>query len=124
MHIPAELLYAETHEWVRLTGRNAVIGITDFAQHSLGDITYVDLPSVGDALVAGREMGVVESVKAASDLYAPVSGVVVAVNESLADQPERINQSPYDEGWMIRAELSDEPSGLLSADDYGKTAHD
>ena len=124
MDIPSELLYTDTHEWIRLDGKNAEIGITDFAQHSLGDITYVELPAVGDILVAGREMGVVESVKAASDLFAPVSGVVVAVNDGLGDHPEWINQSPYAEGWMIRAELSGEPRGLLSADDYGKVARD
>ena len=118
MNNPTDILYAKTHEWVRVEGEEAVIGITDHAQHALGDITYVELPAVGDTLAAGQEMGAVESVKAASDLYSPVSGEVVAVNEVLNDSPEVVNQSPYEQGWMVRVRLSSAPSCLLSAAEY------
>ena len=118
MNHPTDILYAKTHEWVRVEGEEAVIGITDHAQHALGDITYVELPAVGDTLAAGQEMGAVESVKAASDMYSPVSGEVVAVNEVLNDSPEVVNQSPYEQGWMVRVRLSSAPSGLLSAAEY------
>ena len=118
MNNPTDILYAKTHEWVRVEGEEAVIGITAHAQHALGDITYVELPAVGDTLAAGQEMGAVESVKAASDLYSPVSGEVVAVNEVLNDSPEVVNQSPYEQGWMVRVRLSSAPSGLLSAAEY------
>ena len=118
MNNPTDILYAKTHEWVRVEGEEAFIGITDHAQHALGDITYVELPAVGDTLAAGQEMGAVESVKAASDLYSPVSGEVVAVNEVLNDSPEVVNQSPYEQGWMVRVRLSSAPSGLLSAAEY------
>lgn len=120
MNAPANLSYTDTHEWVRLENNEAVLGITEFAQHSLGDITYVELPAVGDTLTAGQEMGTVESVKAASDLFAPVSGTVLAVNENLADQPELLNASPYDKGWMLRVSLSEQPSGLIDAAAYEK----
>ncbi|MDR1489351.1 MAG: glycine cleavage system protein GcvH, partial [Desulfovibrio sp.] len=115
MSVRKDLLYSRTHEWVRLEGEEAVVGITHFAQDQLGDITFVELPGVGDILVAGKEMGSVESVKAASDLFSPVSGEVVAVNESLANAPEKVNASPYDEGWMVRLRISGAPSGLLDA---------
>lgn len=120
MNAPANLSYTDTHEWVRLENNEAVLGITEFAQHSLGDITYVELPAVGDTLTAGQEMGTVESVKAASDLFAPVSGTVLAVNENLADQPELLNASPFDKGWMLRVGLSEQPAGLLDAAAYEK----
>ena len=120
MSNPTNLLYAESHEWVRVEGEEAVLGITDHAQHALGDITYVELPAVGDSLAAGQEMGVVESVKAASDLYSPVAGEVIAVNETLNDTPELVNQDPYDQGWMVRVKLAAQPAGLLSAADYEK----
>lgn len=120
MNAPADLFYTDTHEWVRLENDEAVLGITEYAQHSLGDITYVELPAVGDTLTEGKEMGTVESVKAASDLFAPVSGTVTAVNEELADHPELLNQAPYEGGWMLRVALSGRPSGLLSAADYEK----
>ncbi len=124
MNNPTNLLYAESHEWVRVEGDEAVLGITDHAQHSLGDITYVELPAVGDTLASGQEMGVVESVKAASDLYSPVQGEVVAVNEALNDTPELVNQSPYEQGWMVRVKLSAQPDGLLSAADYEKVCQE
>ena len=112
MNIPANLSYTDTHEWVRLENSEAVLGITDYAQHSLGDITYVELPAVGDTLTQGAEMGTVESVKAASDLFSPVSGTVTAINEELANHPELVNQAPYEGGWMVRVALSGQPAGL------------
>jgi glycine cleavage system H protein len=117
---PAELKYAPTHEWVRIEGDIATVGITDHAQDALGDLVYVELPEVGDTVAAHDEAGVVESVKAASDIYAPVSGEIVAVNEALADAPEIINSDPYHDGWMYRIRMSDaaELEDLLSAEDY------
>ena len=120
MNIPDNLLYRGSHEWVRIEGKEAVIGITHYAQEQLGDVTYVDLPAVGTQLVVGKEFGSIESVKAASDLYAPVSGSVIAVNETLAGAPETVNQSSYGDGWMLRVSLSAEPAGLLNAADYAK----
>lgn len=103
-----QIKYAKTHEWVRLEGENeAVIGISDYAQNSLGDITFVELPSAGDRLTKGDSFGVVESVKAASDLYAPVNGEVLAVNEELEDAPEKVNDSATGDGWMLRVRLDD-----------------
>ena len=122
MTFPQNLLYAESHEWVRLEGEEAVIGITSFAQEQLGDITYVDLPAVGAAIKQGAEMGSVESVKAASEIYAPVSGEVVEANTDLDASPEVINESPYDGGWMIRVKLASPPSGLMSAEEYEEHA--
>lgn len=118
--LPEELKYADTHEWARLEGDIVVVGITDHAQDALGDVVYVELPEVGDTLVAGDEAGVVESVKAASDIYTPVSGEIVAINEALEDAPETLNESPYDEGWMFKVRISDasELESLLNAADY------
>lgn len=121
-NIPAELRFAKSHEWVRLESDGTVtIGITDYAQNSLGDITYVQVPKVGATLKAGEVLGVVESVKAASDLYAPVAGTVVAANPVLETTPEAVNQSPYGEGWMIKVkpETPDALAGLLDAAGYG-----
>ncbi|MBQ8837701.1 MAG: glycine cleavage system protein GcvH [Bacteroidales bacterium] len=101
------LYYSESHEWVKVDGDVAVIGITDFAQHSMGALSYVDMPEVEDELSVGEEFGAVESVKAASDLYAPVSGTVVEINEALEDAPELLNQDPY-ANWIIKVEMSDE----------------
>lgn len=117
-----DLLYTKTHEWVRVEDSIAVIGITDFAQEQLGDITYVELPAVGAVLEAGQEMGSVESVKAASELFSPVSGEVVAVNEELEATPEKVNADPFGEGWMLRVRLSAEPAGLLSPEEYEEIA--
>ena len=122
-NIPAELRYAKSHEWLRLESDGTVtIGITDYAQNSLGDITYVQVPKVGAALKTGETFGVVESVKAASDLYAPVSGSVVAVNAKLDSAPETVNQSPYGEGWMLKLKPADlaATASLLDAAAYGK----
>lgn len=124
-NIPADLKFTADDEWVRVAGegKQVTIGITDFAQDSLSDIVYLELPEVGDEFNAGGTYGVVESVKAAADLYAPVSGKVVAVNDNLADTPELINSDPYGEAWMIQIEMSnpDEVKGLMDADAYKKS---
>ena len=117
MNVPKHLKYAKSHEWVRLEGETAVIGLTDHAQHELTDIVYVELPEVGARVEAGKECAVVESVKAASDIYAPVTGDVVAVNEELSSAPELVNDDPYGKGWMFKVKVS-ELGELLSADDY------
>ena len=96
--------FAATHEWVRLEGGSATVGITDHAQSQLGDVIFLELPAVGDAITAGEKFGVIESVKAASDLYAPVSGTVAAVNAAVVDRPELVNSDPYGEGWMLRVD--------------------
>ena len=122
-NVPADLRYAKSHEWLKAAADGtATVGITDYAQNSLGDITYVQLPKVGDTLAAGAIFGVVESVKAASDLYAPAAGTVVAVNDALASAPDTVNRSPYDDGWMIKLTLANpaEADALLSPADYGK----
>ena len=112
--------YQESHEWIRIEGDEAVIGISDYAQSELNDVVYVDLPEVGDALEQGDEFGSVESVKAASELYMPASGEVIAVNSELEDSPERVNEDAFGEGWMIRIRLADldELQDLLDADAY------
>jgi glycine cleavage system H protein len=118
---PKELGYRETHEWVRNEGDGTVtVGITDYAQDSLGDIVYVELPELGDELDLGQEAGVVESVKAASDVFAPLTGTVIAINEALEDAPEIINASPYGDGWFYRLRLADpaELDDLLDAQGY------
>ena len=122
-NVPSELKYAKSHEWLKIeTDGTALVGITDYAQNSLGDITFVQVPKVGAALKAGETFGVVESVKAASDVYAPVAGTVLEVNKALDANPEKVNQSPYADGWMLRLKLSDPAAAgsLLSAADYGK----
>ena len=120
MSVPNNLKYAKSHEWVRVEGETAVVGISDHAQHELTDIVYVELPPVGDRVEAGKECAVVESVKAASDIYAPVTGDIVAVNEELTRTPELVNQDPYGKGWMFKVKLSDlaELGELLSPTDY------
>ncbi|WP_406676744.1 glycine cleavage system protein GcvH [Moorella sp. ACPs] len=120
MEFPANLYYSKDHEWVEVEGNRARIGITDYAQESLGDIVFVELPQVGDELAAGDSFGVVESVKSASDVYAPVGGKVVAVNEALLDSPQDINADPYGKGWMIELEMSDpaEVEDLMDAGAY------
>ncbi len=118
MMIPDDLLYSKSHEWVRFDEGEAVVGITHFAQEQLGDLTYIELPGIGDMVTAGDEMGTVESVKAASEIYSPVDGEVVAVNSALEDSPGLVNDDPYGEGWMIRVKTSGEPRGLLNPDEY------
>ncbi len=115
---PKELRYLKTHEWVRIEGEEAVIGITDYAQDSLGDIVYVELPEVGTNLGAGEFFGVIESVKASSDLYSPVGGEVLTINEALRDDQSPISNDPYNAGWMIRLKVSGEEGELLDADAY------
>jgi glycine cleavage system H protein len=124
-NIPADLRYAKSHEWLKVAADGtALVGITDYAQSSLGDITFAQLPKVGAALKAGEAFGVVESVKAASDVYAPVSGTVLEVNKALDANPEKLNQSPYGEGWMMKLKLANpaDANALLGAADYGKLA--
>lgn len=118
---PNELKYAASHEWARLLDDNVVeVGISDYAQESLGDVVYVELPEVGASVSAGEECCAVESVKAASDIYAPVSGEIVGVNEELDGEPELLNEEPYVRGWMFRIKANDisELEGMLSAEDY------
>lgn len=122
-NIPADLRYAKSHEWLKVAADGtALVGITDYAQNSLGDITFVQLPKVGAALKAGETFGVVESVKAASDVYAPAAGTVLEVNKALDANPEKLNQSPYAEGWIMKLKLVNPTEGgaLLSPEDYGK----
>jgi len=124
MNIPQELKYSREHEWVRVEGNRATVGITDFAQHQLGDVVFVEVPTVGAAVTAGQGFSVVESVKAVSDIYAPVSGTVVAVNDALTDAPETINGDPYGAGWIAVIEMSkpDELDSLLDSAGYEKFA--
>lgn len=120
MNTPKDLRYSEEHEWVKVEGDKVRIGITDFAQDELGDIVFVELPEVGDELEADEPFGSVESVKTVSELYAPVSGKVVEINEDLDDSPEYVNESPYEKAWMVVVEPSDnsEIDQLMNADDY------
>ena len=120
MEFPAELKYTKEHEWVRVEGTRVTVGITDFAQEELGDVVFVELPEVNTTISANDTFGVVESVKAVSDLYCPISGEVVEINHNLEDQPELVNEAPYGNGWMIVIELSNpqDLDALLSAADY------
>lgn len=119
-NVPKDLKYTEEHEWIIMEGNRGRIGITDYAQDALGDVVYVELPEVGEELVKDDTFGTVESVKAASDLYSPVSGKVVEVNEELEDSPELVNESPYEDGWMIVVEVEDEAEleELLTPEEY------
>lgn len=116
--LPEDLSYNESHEWIRIEGDSARIGISDYAQNQLGDIVFVELPEVGDHLEKGREFGTVESVKAVAEIYAPVGGEVKAVNEELAEAPELVNKDPYGRGWMIELSSVDGTEDLLSPNDY------
>src|SRR6185437_1999077 len=117
----ADRRYTKTHEWVSLDGKHATIGITDFAQSQLGDVVFLELPSTGRKLAARETFGVIESVKAASDLYSPVAGRISAVNEKLASKPELINSDPYGDGWILKLELAgDLPADLLDETEYRK----
>jgi glycine cleavage system H protein len=120
MQIPAYLYYAKTHEWVRLDEDVAVVGITDFAQSQLSDVTFVELPEIDTEVTAGDEIAVVESVKAASDIYAPVNGTIIDVNSALEDAPEAINDAPYESGWLFKLKLRKEEDvdDLMSAEEY------
>ena len=121
-NIPGDLRYGKSHEWVRVSGDTAVVGISDHAQHELPDVVFVELPALGRKLKAGESCAVVESVKTASDVYAPVSGEVVAANAELAQHPDLVNSAPYGEGWFFKIKLADpgELDRLLSPEDYLK----
>jgi glycine cleavage system H protein len=121
----AERRYTKTHEWISVDGKQATIGITDFAQAQLGDVVFLELPSAGRKLAARESFGVIESVKAASDLYSPVAGRISAVNEKLAGKPELINSDPYGEGWILKLDLEGElPGDLLDESAYKKVAEE
>lgn len=119
-NVPEDLHYSKDHEWVRVDGDEAIIGITDYAQDSLGDVVYVELPKAGEEFSASESFGSVESVKAVSEIFTPVSGTVSRINESLADEPEKVNSDPYGEGWMVRLRMSSrgEVDSLLTAAEY------
>lgn len=120
MNIPANLRYTKDHEWVKIEGNNATVGITDFAQGELGDIVYIDISTVGQTVAQHEVFGSVEAVKTVSDLFMPLSGKVLEVNPMLDASPEKVNEDPYNEGWMVKIEISDvlEADGLLTADQY------
>jgi glycine cleavage system H protein len=120
MNVPTNLKYSKSHEWVRVEGDIAVVGISDHAQHELTDIVYVELPQIGERVEAGKECAVVESVKAASDIYAPVTGEITEINEQLTSAPEWLNQDPYGKAWLFKLRMSDPPQvdEMLSPDDY------
>lgn len=122
MKVPAELRYTKEHEWVRVKGNEAEVGITDYAQGELGDVIFVELPQLGSKLAHMKPFGTIDAVKTVSDLFAPVSGEVAAVNDSLQSNPALVNQSPYENGWMVRIRLENpaEVEKLLSADEYEK----
>jgi glycine cleavage system H protein len=119
---PSDRRYTSEHEWIKVEGEHYVVGITAFAQDQLGDIVYVELPKVGDHIESGKQFGVIESVKTASDLYAPVSGEVIEVNSDLVDQPQSVNDDPYAAGWMIKIRVDDatQVDQLLSAEQYSE----
>jgi glycine cleavage system H protein len=119
-NVPEDLHYSKDHEWVRVDGDTAIIGITDYAQNSLGDVVYVELPKAGEEFAINESFGSVESVKAVSEVFTPVSGTVVEVNEALNDEPEKVNADPYGEGWMIHVRMSSpgEVDSLLTAAEY------
>ena len=123
---PEGLLFSKEHEWVKVDGDSATIGITDYAQNALGDIVYVELPKVGTTIEQFSNVGVIESVKAVSDLFTPMSGEVIEVNEGLEGDPAAVNREPYDAGWLVKIRLTkpDEAQGLLSSDEYAKIASD
>ncbi|MBF7019165.1 glycine cleavage system protein GcvH [Staphylococcus sp. 18_1_E_LY] len=122
MAVPSELKYSKDHEWVKIEGNTATIGITEYAQNELGDIVFVELPEVDDEINEGDTFGSVESVKTVSELYAPISGKVLEANEELEDSPEFVNESPYEKAWMVKIEITDESQleSLLSADQYSE----
>jgi glycine cleavage system H protein len=123
---PADLLFSKEHEWVKLDGESATIGITDYAQNALGDIVYVELPRVGNSIKQFANVGVIESVKAVSDLFTPMSGEVVEVNAALEDDPAAVNRDPYGAGWLLKIKAADpnEAKSLLSPADYAKLAEE
>lgn len=120
LQTPTDLQYTKTHEWIRIEGDEGTIGITDYAQNSLGDVVYVELPEVGVSYEAGDPFGAVESVKAASDLYVPVGGEVIAINDALVSAPELLNQDPYGKAWLIKIRIAPGVGALMSAEAYEK----
>jgi len=122
MEVRDTLLYTENHEWIRIEGENAFVGISDYAQHELGDIVFVELPEVGDVIHAGDPLGSLEAVKTVEDIYMPITGEVIKVNTDLSETPELINSSPYDDGWLIKIRYTskEEVENLLSAEEYQK----
>lgn len=122
MHFPAHLKYTKDHEWIHIDGNTGTIGITDYAQSELGDVVFVELPAVGTKLDQSKTFGTIEAVKAVSDLYAPVSGIVTEVNKEVQENPELVNKEPYDRGWMIKVTLEqpDQVTSLLDAEAYKK----
>ncbi len=122
MNIPENLVYSSEHEWCRVEGDTAVIGITDFAQGELGDVVFLELPETGSPTAAGEEFGTIEAVKAVAELYAPISGEVMEINDAVVDSPEMVNEDPYGNGWMLKIRMSDpaELDALLSAEAYGE----
>ena len=125
MNIPAELKYTKDHEWIKIEGNEAVIGITDFAQSQLGDVVFIEIETEGEELDREEVFGTIEAVKTVSDMFMPVAGKVIAVNEKLADTPEVVNKDPYGDGWMIRIEISDasQVDELLTAEQYKEIAN-
>jgi glycine cleavage system H protein len=123
MNFPAELQYTKDHEWVKTDGDTALVGITDFAQHELGDIVYVDISTVGQTINEGEVFGTIEAVKTVSDLFMPVSGTILEVNEALNNKPELVNTNPYDEGWIVKIQLADGNNSdhLMSSEQYSQT---
>ncbi|HEU4770016.1 MAG TPA: glycine cleavage system protein GcvH [Pyrinomonadaceae bacterium] len=119
-NVPEDLHYSKDHEWVRVEGEDAIIGITDYAQNSLGDVVYVELPKAGEEFAASEPFGSVESVKAVSEVFTPIAGAIVSINESLADEPDKVNSDPYGEGWMIRLHMANpgDIDSLLTAAEY------
>lgn len=118
MNVPQELRYTKEHEWVRIEGNRAVIGITDYAQSELGDVVFVEMPEIGKQVQVNGILTTIESVKAVSDIYAPVTGTVVEVNDTLADKPELVNEAPYGEGWIVVIEMDRSDTVLLDAAQY------
>jgi glycine cleavage system H protein len=126
MNFPSELYYSKDHEWVRIEGNTATVGITDFAQSELGDIVFVDIETVEQELQTGDVFGTIEAVKTVADLYMPVPGKIAEKNDTLEDNPEKVNESPYEEGWLVKIELQEEPdvSHLMNATDYQQTVEE
>lgn len=123
MNIPKELKYTKTHEYLKVTGNQAIIGITSYASSELGDVVYVELPEIGKSFKTGEKFGVIESVKSVSDLYLPNSGKIIEINKDLNDHPEYVNQDTYGKGWMVKIELTEDPNKnkeLISAEEYAK----
>jgi glycine cleavage system H protein len=118
MNFPAELKYTKDHEWIRVEGDVAIVGVTEFAQHELGDIVYVDINTIGDEVAEGDVFGTIEAVKTVSDLFMPISGKVLEVNTGLDANPELVNQDPYGDGWIVKINITNTDASLLSADDY------